>query len=173
MLLLENFAKKTDLGLLSSFCGLLFKILSCLFKKFNFNFHKTSIKSRVPCSTADCGYVFGRLNARCFKQQLLGKLTIRGEGRIERVMDPRFDVLPAVMRALRRTVVVKRKLSWKAKLSIYCSIYVPTLTYGHELWVVTERMRSRIQAAKMSFLCGVSGLSLRDRVRSSNKQREL
>jgi len=31
---------------------------------------------------------------------------------------------------------------------IYRAIYVPTLTYGHELWVVTERMRSRIQAAK-------------------------
>jgi len=44
---------------------------------------------------------------------------------------------------------------------------VPTLTYGHELWVVTERTRLRIQAAEMGFLCRVSGLSLRDRVRSS------
>ena len=31
-------------------------------------------------------------------------------------------------------------------------VYVPTLTYGHELWVVTERIRSRIQATEMSFL---------------------
>ncbi|KAI3367022.1 hypothetical protein L3Q82_009655 [Scortum barcoo] len=30
--------------------------------------------------------------------------------------------------------VVKKELSRKAKLSIYRSIYVPTLTYGHELW---------------------------------------
>ncbi len=36
------------------------------------------------------------------------------------------------------TVVVKKELSWKAKLSIYQSIYVPALIYGHELWVVTE-----------------------------------
>uniref|UniRef100_A0A669BJZ3 Reverse transcriptase domain-containing protein n=1 Tax=Oreochromis niloticus TaxID=8128 RepID=A0A669BJZ3_ORENI len=68
--------------------------------------------------------------------------------------------------ALERSVVVKRELSVKAKLSIYRSIYVPTLTYGHELWVVTERTRSRIQAAEMSFLRRVAGLSLRDRVRS-------
>uniref|UniRef100_A0A6Q2Z8Z4 NIDO domain-containing protein n=1 Tax=Esox lucius TaxID=8010 RepID=A0A6Q2Z8Z4_ESOLU len=27
------------------------------------------------------------------------------------------------------------------------SIYVPTLTYGHELWVMTKRTRSRIQVA--------------------------
>ena len=48
------------------------------------------------------------------------------------------------------------------KLSIYRSIYVPTLTYGHELWVMTERIRSQIQAAEMSFLCRVAGCSLRD-----------
>lgn len=38
----------------------------------------------------------------------------------------------------------------KVKLSVYQSIDVPALYYGRELWVVTERMRSRIQAAKMS-----------------------
>lgn len=31
-------------------------------------------------------------------------------------------------------------------------IYVPTLTLGHELWVVNERTRSQIEAAEMSFL---------------------
>ncbi|KAI3362936.1 hypothetical protein L3Q82_011616, partial [Scortum barcoo] len=48
----------------------------------------------------------------------------------------------------------------KAKLSIYLpvNLYAPTLTYGHELWVMTERTRSRIQAAEMSFLRRVAGL---------------
>ena len=41
------------------------------------------------------------------------------------------------MQTLHRPVVVKKELSQKAKLSIYQSIYVPTLTYGHKLWVVT------------------------------------
>ncbi len=50
---------------------------------------------------------------------------------------------------------------------------VPTLTYGHKLWVVTERMRLWIQAAKMSFLCKVAGLSLSDGVRSLDIRREL
>ncbi|KAK3545374.1 hypothetical protein QTP70_005970 [Hemibagrus guttatus] len=43
------------------------------------------------------------------------------------------------MRSIYRSVVVKKELSRKAKLSIYQSIYVPTLTYGHDLWVMTER----------------------------------
>ena len=68
---------------------------------------------------------------------------------------------------------MKRELSRKAKLSIYQSIYVPALTYGHELWVMTERTRSRVQAAEMSFLRRVAGLSLRDRVRSSVIREEL
>jgi len=79
----------------------------------------------------------------------------------------------AVKQALHRTVFVKRTLSRNAKLSMYWSVYVPTLTYDHELWVVTERTRSRIQAAEMSFLHRVAGLSLRDRVRISGIRREL
>ncbi len=72
-----------------------------------------------------------------------------------------------------RSVVVKKELSRKAKLSIYRSIYVPTLTYGHELWVMTKRTRSRIQAAEMIFLRRVAGRSLRDRVRSSVTREDL
>ena len=50
---------------------------------------------------------------------------------------------------------------------------VPTLTYGHEGWVMTERTRSRVQAAEMSFLRRVAGVSLTDRVRSSAIREEL
>ncbi|TWW55930.1 hypothetical protein D4764_09G0009800 [Takifugu flavidus] len=90
------------------------------------------------------------------------------EGRMEREIDRWIGAASAVMRALNRSVVVKRELSRKARLSIYRSIYVPVLTYGRQRWVMTERTRSRIQAAEMSFLRRVAGLSLRDRVRSSD-----
>ena len=42
----------------------------------------------------------------------------------------------------------------------------PPVTYSHELSVVTERMRLRFIASKMSF-CRVTVLSSRDKVRSS------
>jgi len=51
--------------------------------------------------------------------------------------------------ALLRSVVVKRELSRKAKLSVYWSIFVPTLSYGHKSWVVTERTRLQKQVAEM------------------------
>ena len=71
---------------------------------------------------------------------------------MEREIDRRIGAASAVMRTLHGSVVVKRELSRKAKLSIYQSIYVPTLTYGHELWVVTERTRSRVQAKFKCYL---------------------
>ncbi|TWW71088.1 hypothetical protein D4764_17G0005710 [Takifugu flavidus] len=92
---------------------------------------------------------------------------------MEQEIDRRIGVASAVMRTLHRSVVVRRELSRKAKLSIYQSIFVPTLTYGHELCVMTERTRSRVQVAEMSFLHRVAGLSLRDRVRGSAIREEL
>ncbi|KAK3557275.1 hypothetical protein QTP70_026276 [Hemibagrus guttatus] len=61
------------------------------------------------------------------------------EGRMDLEIDRRIAAAAAVMRSMYRSVVVKKELSRKAKLSIYQSIYVPTLTYGHELWVMTKR----------------------------------
>jgi len=52
------------------------------------------------------------------------------DGRLELEMDRRIGDLSAVMRALLQAVLVKRELSWKEKLSIHWSIFVPTLTYG-------------------------------------------
>ncbi|KAI3373073.1 hypothetical protein L3Q82_006342 [Scortum barcoo] len=64
------------------------------------------------------------------------------EGKMEREMDRRIGAASAVLRTLIRSVVVKRELSQKAKLSIYWSIYVPTLTYGHESSGLRDRVRS-------------------------------
>ena len=47
---------------------------------------------------------------------------------MEQEIDRRIGAASAVMRMLRQSVEVKRELSKKAKLSIYRSIYVPTLT---------------------------------------------
>ncbi|TWW81841.1 R2 Retrovirus-related Pol polyprotein from type I retrotransposable element [Takifugu flavidus] len=95
------------------------------------------------------------------------------KGRMEQEIDRRSGAASAVMWTLHWSVVMKRERSQKAKLWIYWSTFVPTLTYGHELWVMTKRTRSLVQAAKMSFLRRVAGLFFRDRVRSSAIWEEL
>ncbi|KAK3517712.1 hypothetical protein QTP70_016085 [Hemibagrus guttatus] len=125
-------------------------------------------RKKVACTLQVGGEVLPQVEE--FKY--LGVL-FTSEGRMDREIDRRIGAAAAVMRSMYRSVVVKKELSQKAKLSIYQSIYVPTLTYGHELWVMTERVRCRIQVAEMSFLRRVAGRSLRDRVRSSVTQKEL
>lgn len=76
---------------------------------------------------------------------------------MKRDIDRQID---AAMQTLQWFVVVAKELSQKVKLSVYPSIYVHTLTYDHEVWVVTKRTRSQLQATEMSFLCEESRLSL-------------
>ncbi|KAK3558236.1 hypothetical protein QTP86_013969 [Hemibagrus guttatus] len=125
-------------------------------------------RKKVACTLQVGGEVLPQVEE--FKY--LGVL-FTSEGRMDHEIDRRIGAAAAVMRSMYWSVVVKKELSRKAKLSIYQSIYAPTLTYGHELWVMTERVRSRIQAAEMSFRRRVAGRSLRDRVRSSVTREEL
>jgi len=106
------------------------------------------------------------------KFRYLGVL-FASDGSWDQEIDRRIGAAAGVMRQLYRGVICKRELSNKAKLSVFKSIFVPTLTYGHELWVVNERTRSRIQATEMRFLRRIAGFTLRDRVRSSTIREKL
>lgn len=63
---------------------------------------------------------------------------VSGNGGLDGLWDWQVDQFSAVMRSLYHSDLVKKELSRKAKLSIYQSIYVPTLPTGHEVWVMTS-----------------------------------
>ena len=69
------------------------------------------------------------------------------DGKMEREIDCRIGAAGAVLSSLYHSVMTKRELSHKANLLVYRSIFVSTLTYGHQGRVMTDRSRSRIQAA--------------------------
>ena len=58
------------------------------------------------------------------------------------------------------------ELCTKAKIFVFTSVFVPILTYGHESWVKTERVKSQVPAAEMGFLRKVRGLFWLDKVKS-------
>ena len=95
------------------------------------------------------------------------------DGRQDEELDTRIGKASAVMRALHYSVIMKRELSKKAKLSIFKAVFVPILTYGHESWVMTERMRSQVQASEMRFLRRIEGVTLFNKVRSSEIRKSL
>ena len=69
--------------------------------------------------------------------------------------------------------ILAKELSKKAKLSIFKAVLVPILPYGHESWVMTERMRSQVQASEMRFLRRIKGVTLFIKVRSSEIRKSL
>jgi len=74
----------------------------------------------------------------------------------------------AVMQALQYLVIMKRELSKNKALS-----FRPILTYGHESWVMTERIRLQVQAFKMRFLRRIEGVTLFNKVCSSKIRKSL
>ena len=58
-------------------------------------------------------------------------------------------------------------------LNFQSTLFVPILTYGHESWVMTERMRSQVQASEMRFLRRIEGVTLLNKVRSSEIRKSL
>ena len=79
-------------------------------------------------------------------------LVFTSDGRQDEELDTRKDKASAVMQALHYSVVMKRELSKKKKLSIFKTIFVPILTYDHEPWLMTGRVGSQVQAYDMRFL---------------------
>jgi len=59
------------------------------------------------------------------------------------------------------------------KLSVFISVFAPTLIYVNECWVMTERVLSQIQAAEIGFLRRVHGVTLRDEVSISGIRKAL
>ena len=58
-------------------------------------------------------------------------VSFTSDGRLNSELDIRIGKASAVMRELHRSVVLKRELCTKTKPSIFRSVYVPILTYGH------------------------------------------
>jgi len=66
-------------------------------------------------------------------------------------IDTRIGKANAVLRKLYRSVTTKQALSNTAKLSVFKMVLVPIFSYGHESWVMTERILTQAQAPKMGF----------------------
>lgn len=63
--------------------------------------------------------------------------------------------------------MVERELSLKAK-----SIYIPTLAASHEVWEMTERIRSRVHVAKTFTIVALYVLQAYPRLMEQPEERE-
>ena len=95
------------------------------------------------------------------KLKYLG-VTFSSVGRQYNKLDTRIGKASAVIRQLCRSDVLKQDLCTRVKLSAFRSfffLYSPMV-------IITEKVRSRVQAAKVGFVQKFNGLSLLDKVKS-------
>ena len=67
-------------------------------------------------------------------------VTFSSDVRQDNELDTCVGKASAVMCKLYQSVVLKQELCTKAKLSVFRSVFVPILSYGHECWVMTKRV---------------------------------
>lgn len=89
------------------------------------------------------------------------------DGRQEKELSRRINCASGVLREL-WTLAGNRTVSTEALVSIFKAVYRSSLTYGHETWILTERTRSRVQAAEMRFLRRIVGVTRMDRIRNTS-----
>ena len=95
------------------------------------------------------------------------------DGRPDEELDTRIGKITPVMRALHYSVVMKRELSKKKKLSIFKTIFFAILTYGYESCVMTKRGRSQVLASEMRFLQRIEGVTVFNKVRIPDIRKSL
>jgi len=100
------------------------------------------------------------------------EVVFTSDGRRSEEIDTRIGKANTFLRELYHSVAAKRQeLSNTAKLSVFKSVFVPILTYGHGSWVMTKRILTQVQAPKMGFLRRVHGVTKgRSEVRMNPKQ---
>ena len=107
----------------------------------------STTKTETMCLSRQPKQCFLQIDGVSLKQSEKFKylsVSFTSDGRQNSKLDICIGKASAVMHQLHRSVVLKRELCTKKKLSIFKSIYAPILTYGHECWIINKKVRSRV-----------------------------
>src|SRR6185436_1185371 len=89
--------------------------------------------------------------------------TINDRGSIENEINKRIQAANRSYYTL-NTIINNKQVTKKTKTTLYKTIYRPTLIYGSETWVTSQKLKSKIQAAEMRFLRRIEGVKRIDKI---------
>ena len=98
---------------------------------------------------------------------------IRNEGDLTKEIEKRISSATRLYLALTKSIIGRKEVSRKTKMTIFKTIYRPTLIHGSESWVLNDPLRSRMQVIEMKYLRRVQGLTRRDEIPNEIIRKEL
>lgn len=98
---------------------------------------------------------------------------INNKGNQEAEIVARMEGAARMYHAIRSNFLTKREVSRHTKISVYKSIFVPILTFGSESWVLSKKLKSKVQSIAMKFLRTILGITRIDRIRNTTVREEL
>lgn len=94
-------------------------------------------------------------------------------GKIEEEINNRIATTAKLFYGINRGFINKKEISNKTKLTVYKTVYLPTLLYGSETWVLTEKQHKKIQVQEMKYLRKVAGVTIMDKIRNEEIRERL
>lgn len=99
--------------------------------------------------------------------------TINNKGSIENEINKRIQAANRSYYTMNKAILNNKQVSKRTKMTLYKTIYRPSLTYGSETWVMNQRAKSKIQATEMRFLRRVEGVTRLDKIRNEQIRENL
>ncbi|CAH1997516.1 unnamed protein product [Acanthoscelides obtectus] len=100
-------------------------------------------------------------------------IMIQREGSMEAKLNERINKALKIYHTMSKAFLGNKKIRRKSNVIVYKTIFRPTLIYGSEGWVLSNRLKSKIHAAGMKFLRKVKGITRRDKIRNDIVRSEL
>lgn len=89
-------------------------------------------------------------------------------GKYEEEINNRINKATKLYHSIKRGFINKKEISTKTKMTVYKTIYLPTLLSGNETWVLTEKLEKRLQVAEMKYLRRAANVTIMDKIRNDN-----
>ncbi|KAI5747504.1 hypothetical protein M8J77_015356 [Diaphorina citri] len=91
---------------------------------------------------------------------------ISEDGTIDAEINGRVAAATRCYYSMSRGFINKREVSKRTKVTVFKTVFRPTLTYSSETWTLITKHKSRLQAAEMKYLRRVEDKTRRDRIRN-------
>ena len=113
--------------------------------KVNWSKSNTMVFSRVP---TECNIEIDGERVKNVKETVYLGVKLSEDGKMGCEVERRIEMTMQTVGAIKK-VYDSREISREAKVTVFEAVAFPALMYGCESWVLTEREKSRLQAAEM------------------------